>query len=319
MIRKSELIKSRNRIKSCIVKTPLVTNNSFKKLFGLEIFLKLENKQITNSFKIRGAANAILSYKEKYGYFPEKVVIQSSGNHAYATSYIAAKHNIKLLIFMASNVSQFKISKIKEFGAEVIICDKRSEANFLAQEKQAEGYVFIHPSDNDDVIMGQASCAIEIFEDNKDINYLFMPCGGGGLASGCYLAANSFTPSCKVVACEPSNANDAFLSIKNNKIYSFIDSPQTIADGARTLAVSQRCFNYLKKIHDLVAIKEERIIYWQKKMEDILQINIEPTSALSIAAIELYKNNSKFKRNDKICAIITGGNVANNLVSECNS
>lgn len=309
MIYRDDLINSYNRIRDHIIKTPLITNEQINNLLNLQIFLKLENRQITNSFKYRGAVNSIFSYKEKFKEFPQKIVIQSSGNHAHAISYIASKYNIELLVYMASNVSNYKINKVKEYGAQVIICDKRSEANFLAHEKQKEGYFFIHPSDNNDVILGQSSCAMEIFREMSDTDYIFTPCGGGGLTSGCYLAAKYISPKCKIIASEPSIANDAYLSVKNNNIYSFNDSPQTIADGARTLAISDRCFNYLKKISEIIEVSEDRIIYWQEKLETILKLKIEPTSALPLAAIESYTKKSKFKGSKKICAIITGGNV----------
>ncbi len=144
MIYRDDLINSYNRIRDHIIKTPLITNEQINNLLNIQIFLKLENRQITNSFKYRGAVNSIFSYKEKFKEFPQKIVIQSSGNHAHAISYIASKYNIELLVYMASNVSNYKINKVKEYGAQVIICDKRSEANFWPMRSK-RGIFFYTP------------------------------------------------------------------------------------------------------------------------------------------------------------------------------
>ena len=116
------------------------------KIVNAEVFLKMENHQHTSSFKARGAINAIIAYKEKFGYLPKKIVAQSSGNHAQAIAFMCKKLHIKALIYMANIVPQFKVEATRNLGAEVIICEKRSEANQLAEQKMKEGYLFIHPS-----------------------------------------------------------------------------------------------------------------------------------------------------------------------------
>ncbi len=305
----NKVLKSYDLIKSYIFRTAIVSNKKINQLLNAEIFFKMENQQITLSFKARGAFNAILSYQEKNGFLPKKIVVQSSGNHAQAVAYVAKNLGLEVLVYMASNVSPFKIDKVKELGAKVVICQERSEANKLAQEKQSEGYFFIHPSDNDEVILGQATCALEIFDQVQDLSAIFAPCGGGGLLAGCYLSALAKSPKTKVFGCEPEMANDAFLSLKNNKIYSFTTSPNTIADGARTLAVSNRCFNYLKKITEILEISEEKIKFWQEFLSNNLGEAIEPTSALTIAGIEKYLQQNPQESGKKYCAIITGGNL----------
>lgn len=305
----SGIFQSYNRIKDYINNTPLLSSPKINKDLGAQIFFKMENLQITNSFKIRGAFNAVLSYKDINGYFPKKIVVQSSGNHAHAMAYVAKKFGIELVIYMASNVSQYKIDKIKQYGAKIIICQERSEANYLAELLQEQGYYFIHPSDNDDVILGQATCAVEILNEISDISAIFIPCGGGGLVSGCYIASQQFDKNIKIYACEPKQANDVAISVKQNNIFSFSKSPQTVADGARTLAISDRCFQYLKKIADILEIEEERIIYWQNQLEQIFKCSIEPTSALSIAGLEHLIKNDESLLGKKLCCIITGGNT----------
>ncbi len=303
------ILLAKNRISDYIIESPIIISKRFNKMFNAEIFFKMENQQITNSFKIRGALNAILSYRENCGKLPQKIVVQSSGNHAQAMAYVAKKFNIELVVYMADNVSIYKINKVKELGAKVIICKERSEANELAKNKQKEGYFFIHPSDNDDVILGQATCALEILKEIDNLEAIFVPCGGGGLVSGCYLATQEKSSQTKIYACEPSLANDASISVKQNNIFSFVKSPDTIADGARTLAVSQRCFQYLKKIAAILEVNEKEIEFWRNELQQEFNQQIEPTAALAMAGFaNLIKENS-IHNTKKYCVIITGGNI----------
>lgn len=306
----NDITQAHIRISNHTKNTPIYSNDIINKTLGANIFLKMDNHQETNSFKVRGAFNAILSYFEKHHHFPKKIVAQSSGNHAQALAYAGKKFGIEVLIYMAKNTSPLKIKTAREYGATVILCEKRIEANQLAEKKQEEGYVFIHPSDNDDVIAGQGTCALEVFLAIKNVKALFAPCGGGGLLSGSLISKNALTPSTKLIGCEPLNANDAKRSIINKKIEGYEDSPSTIADGARTLKVSTRCFQYLQELDDILEISEEKIIYWQQHLTKLLQEKIEPTSALSIAGCEEYINKLPNKSpSDNYVVIITGGNI----------
>ena len=210
---------------------------------------------------------------------------------------------------MADSVSPYKVKLTKSLGAQVELCKKRSIANALAEEKQKEGYFFIHPSDNDDVIAGQGTIALEALKEIGEVAGIFAPCGGGGLLSGCYLATQQLSPNAKVFGCEPLLANDASNSLKLGKIVGFEDTPPTIADGARTLKISQRCFYYLNKIAGIIEITEEKIIYWHNFLTQTLQQKIEPTSALAIAGLEAYLEKNPSARNQKYLVIISGGNI----------
>ncbi len=304
-----DVLQAHRRIKNHIVKTPILSSDKINKILNADIFFKMENHQLTHSFKARGAFNAILQYQNTHGNMPQKIVVQSSGNHAHAVAYIAKNFGIELLVYMASNVSSYKIDKVKSLEAEVIICQERVKANKLAEEKQEEGYFFIHPSNNNDVILGQATCAVEIFEELDNLSAIFIPCGGGGLVAGCYLAQQGMSPSTKIYACEPKAANDASISVKQNKIFSFQKSPLTIADGARTLSISKRCFEYLKKIAGIIEIEENRIKFWRDELEQELNQPIEATAALSIAGVEIFLQNNKKEQQKKYCTIVTGGNL----------
>ncbi len=304
-----DILLAENRIKNYIKNTAIISNKKIDELLGAEIFFKMDNRQETNSFKARGAFNAVLAFKEKHGFFPQKIVAQSSGNHAQAVAFVGKKFNIPVIIYMAKITSPIKVEATRKLDAEVILCEKRSEANRLAEEKQQEGYFFIHPSDNDDVIAGQGTCVLEAVKEIGEVSAIFAPCGGGGLLSGCLIAKNGISPQAQVFGCEPLNANDASRSVLENKIVGFEESPLTIADGARTLKVAPRCFNYLKKLNGILEISEEEIIFWQKKLEQELQEKIEPTSALSIAGCAQYIKNNPQTKNQKFLAIISGGNL----------
>jgi len=305
-----EIENSLNRIKNFIVNTPTISNEILNKKIGASVFFKCDNLQKTLSFKARGAFNSILSYQEKHdGKFPEKIVAVSSGNHAQAISYVCKLFKIPALIYMAKNTPSVKVIATKANGAEVILCEKRADANQWAQEKTAEGYFFIHPSANDDVIAGQGTSCLEALLEIGEIDAIFAPCGGGGLVSGCYFAAEKLSEKAKIFGCEPLNANDAAKSLRNGKIFSFTESPNTIADGARTLALLEPCFSYLKKISGILEISEEEIIFWQKEFLAATSMLIEPTSALAIAGAAQYAKNNSHAFNQKLLVIISGGNV----------
>lgn len=307
----NDVLAAYNRIKDHIKNTAVISNQELNEEFGAEIFFKMENQQITNSFKARGAFNAILSYKEKHGKFPQKIVVQSSGNHAQAIAYACKKFGIEALIYMINKASPLKIKSAQDLGAKVILLEKRSEVNQKAEEKQKEGYFFIHPSADADVICGQSTCTFEALNQIAEVDYIFAPCGGGGIAAGAFLAAQKLSPKAKIFACEPLNGNDIAQSFHAGKIITFEETPNTIADGARTLGTSEICFQYIKNFAGVLEIPEEKIIFWQKKLSEKLNQKIEPTSALTIAGVEKFLQENKDMKNSKILVLISGGNVSN--------
>lgn len=314
----SDVEKAAKRIESFVKKTPIFTNKILDQKIGAQVFFKCENLQETKSFKARGVFNALLSYQEKNHQLPKKIVVQSSGNHGQAIAYAAKKFGLEALVYMTTIASKVKIKAIEDLGAKVVLCEKRSEVNRLAEEKIKEGYLFIHPSANNDVILGQATVAYEALNEIGEVDAVFAPVGGGGLVSGTYLAAQGYNgtnrrggPMCppKVFACEPKNANDVKISVRQNKIFAFAESPNTIADGARTLSTAEPCFTYLKKLNDILEISEEEIIFWQKEFLRATNILIEPTSALAVAGAAKYVKENKISADSKLLVIISGGNV----------
>lgn len=210
---------------------------------------------------------------------------------------------------MIKKASPLKIAAAQNLGAEVVLLDKRSEVNEMAEAKQKEGYFFVHPSADGDVICGQGTSAFEALNEIGEVDAIFVPCGGGGLAAGTFLAAKELSPQAKIFACEPLQANDVAISIRQGKIFEFEDTPNTVADGARTLSTSEICFHYLKQFDGILEISEEEILSWREKLEKYLQQKIEPTSCLAIAGVAQYLQKNPQAKGERMLVIISGGNV----------
>lgn len=298
------------RIKDYVVNTPVLNFKVLDDELGANIFAKMDSEQQTKSFKARGAYNSVLAYKEENGEFPKKIVVQSSGNHAQAIASVSKQFGIEALIYMIKASSQLKIQRTRDLGAEVILCEERSEVNRLADEKIKEGYHFVHPAGGKYTIPGQGTACYEALKEIGEVDYIFTPCGGGGLVSGTYLAAQGLSENAKIYACEPEIANDAARSFKQGSIVRYESAPKTIADGARTLSVTEDSFQIIKNIAGVLEVSEEKIKSWQDKFTKTTGYKIEPTSALAIAGAEQFLQNNPDKKNSKILIIISGGNVA---------
>jgi threonine dehydratase len=303
---KQTLIQVHNRVKPYIHKTPVLTSELINEICGCKVYFKCENFQKMGAFKMRGATNAILSLTEAQ--LNKGVVTHSSGNFAQALSLAAKKIGIKAFIVMPKNAPQVKKNAVKTYEGEIIECD----SNPIAREEMAEkvriekGATFIHPSNNDDVILGQGTVAIELLENYPQLDYIFTPVGGGGLIAGTALAAKYFSKNCKVVGGEPQNVDDAYRSLQSGKIeYNDLNST-TIADGLRTF-LGDRNFPIIREnVDKIIRVEEEEIINAMKLIWERMKIIIEPSSAVAFAA--LLKNKEDYK-NKNAGIIISGGNV----------
>lgn len=297
------------RIKDHIKKTPIFISQALNEKLGASLFFKMENQQVIKAFKARGAFNAILAYKEKHGEFPQKIVAQSSGNHAQAIAYVCQKFNIEALICMASSASALKIKSTQDLGAEVLLFLDRKQANAMAIKKQQEGYVLIHPFDNDDVICGQGTAAMEALEEIGEVDALFVPCGGGGFVSGSFLAAQKLSPQAQIFACQPERANHISRSLEQGTLYEFNETPNTIADGTRSIGSAARCLHYIKQMSGVYNISEEDIAFWQTEFSKMVGSKIEPSSVLPVAAAQQFLTRHDHLKNPKILVMVSGGNV----------
>jgi threonine dehydratase len=306
----SDIQKAQNRIQNHIIKTPLLTSQILNEKLGAEIYFKCENFQATGSFKLRGAANKILRFKEENGHFPEKIVAVSSGNHAQAVAFLAKEFGIKALIYMEEKASPYKVQSTRNYGAEVVLTKTKKETETLAEEKIKEGYLYIHSSNDEDIICGQGTACLEALQEIGDVDVAFSPCGGGGLIAGSYLACQTQKHKPQIFAVEPQNANDTAISFRTDKIYSFETTPNSIADGAKTLKPSMLTFPYIQKLNGVYEIEEEEIIRWTQIVSSCLKIFIEPTSALGIAACAQFLKIEKPTKKLKILVILSGGNMS---------
>ncbi len=309
-----DICKSEKRIRNHVIKTPILTNEFLNEKLGARIYFKAENFQKTGSFKIRGAANKILSYQEKYKKFPEKIVAVSSGNHAQAVANLVKIFGIQdNIIYMEKKASQYKIQATKNHGANVFLTENKKDTEIFAKKKVEEGYFFVHSSNDDEILCGQGTSCLEALEEIEEIDAVFAPCGGGGLIAGTYLACQNLKNKPKIFAVEPLIANDAAITFKTKTLYRFDESPNTIADGTRTLNISDATFPYVMKLDGIYEITENDIIYWTQWITSLLKISIEPTSALAMAGCyqflkELKKQNKNY--NPKILVILSGGNMS---------
>jgi threonine dehydratase len=240
---KEDILKAAARIQPYLHRTPVLTCSAINDMTGANIFFKCENFQRAGAFKSRGATNAVLSidpYDLKQG-----VATHSSGNHAAALARAALLKQIPAYIVMPENSSKVKIAAVKTYKGKITFCQPTLEAreeklNEVLNETNA---FEIHPYNNYSIIAGQATAALELFEDQPELDTIITPVGGGGLLSGTALAAHYFSPATKVIAAEPAGADDAYQSFYQKRLIPSLN-PDTIADGLRTCqAISKRYSN----------------------------------------------------------------------------
>jgi threonine dehydratase len=307
---RENLIDCHNRIKPFIHNTPILSSRLVNNLVGTEVYFKCENFQKTGAYKMRGATNAIMQLTDDQK--TKGVVTHSSGNFAQALSFAAQSLNVKATIIMPSNSPKVKKNAVKEYGGHIIEC----EPNIVARQNAADdivkefGATFIHPSNDLDVILGQGTACLELLNEQPNIDAIFCPVGGGGLIAGSALAANYFGNNCKVYGGEPFEADDAYRSLLSGKIETN-KTANTIADGLRTQLGHHNFPIIQEHIKEIIRVTENEIIDAMRFIWERMKIIIEPSSAVTFAAV--LKNRSEFK-DKKIGVIISGGNVdINNL------
>ncbi len=299
-------------IKEYIHRTPVMTSNNIDSIVGAKLFFKCENFQKAGAFKSRGAVNAVFSLKEDQ--LDKGVATHSSGNHAAALSRAAQLRKLKAYIVMPENSSQVKIDAVKNYNGIITFCKPTLEEreNTLKKVIDKTGAIEIHPYNDNRIIAGQATAAMELYEEVSDLDIIMAPVGGGGLLSGTALATQYFSPNTRVIAAEPEGANDAFLSFYGNKFVPSID-PDTIADGLLT-SLGPLTYEIIKKhVDQIITVYEEPIIKAMKLVWERMKIIIEPSSAVPLAALiqkRVPAANKEFHfKGKRIGIIISGGNL----------
>ena len=302
---KSDIIDAAGRISGYVHQTPLMTSRQINQIAGCSLYFKCENFQKIGAFKARGAVNATLSLSEDQR--KNGIATHSSGNHAQALAYAGSIVDVKSYIVMPDNAPSIKIDAVKGYGAEIIFCKPTldSRETFLQEVVEDTSAYFIHPYNNYSVIAGQATSAYEIFQLKNDLDYILTPVGGGGLLSGTLLSRNYFSPGTKVIAGEPTGADDAYRSLIKGKIVPSLN-PDTIADGLLT-SLGDKTFKIINEnIEEIVLVSDEEIINAMKLLWERMKIIVEPSGAVPLAALLRKKENFKGKQ---VGIILSGGNV----------
>jgi len=303
-ISKQSIIEAHERINAYVHRTPVLTSESINTISGCSIFFKCENLQKVGAFKARGAMNAALQIPESDR--SKGIATHSSGNHAQAIARAGKILGIPAYIVMPSNAPQIKKDGVKGYGGQIFECEPTLQARetTLADVIAKTGATEIHPFNNYHVMIGQATAARELFEEVSELDYLLAPVGGGGLLSGTLIAAKYFSPQTKVIAGEPEGADDAYRSMQSGKIE--LSQSNTIADGLLT-TLGDKTFPIIKEnVERVITVSDAEIVSAMRLIWERMKIIIEPSAAVTFAA--LLKDKASFQ-GKKAGIILSGGNV----------
>ncbi len=293
------------RIRPYIHRTPVLTNSWLNDACRASLFFKCENFQKIGAFKARGATNAIFSLNDETA--RRGVATHSSGNHGAAVARAAKLRGIPAHIVMPSNSAKVKIRAVESYSAQIAFCEPTEESREIkcSEVINKSGATLIHSFENQHVIAGQGTAAMELLEDIPDLDVIMCPVGGGGLLSGTSIAAKFMRPQIRVVAAEPENADDAAQSFRAGRRL-VTEKKFTIADGLRT-NIGEPNFAIIQQyVDDIVTVSEEAIILAMRTIWETMKIVIEPSAAVPYAAIAEGIVDVDGKR---VGIILTGGNV----------
>ena len=304
MAKLEDFIKAKEKLSKVLLETHLIYSPIFSKESGNKVFIKPENLQKTGSFKIRGAYNKIsnLTDAEK----KRGVIASSAGNHAQGVAYGAKESGIKAVIVMPKSTPLIKVESTKQYGAEVILHgDIYDDAYKKAKElEEKEGYVFVHPFNDEDVLDGQGTIALEILEELPETDIILVPIGGGGLISGIACAAKILKPEIKIIGVEPEGAASAYEAIKENKVVELKEA-NTIADGTAVKKIGDLNFEYIKKyVDEIITVSDYELMEAFLLLVEKHKIIAENSGILSVAATKKIK-----EKNKKVVSVISGGNI----------
>jgi threo-3-hydroxy-L-aspartate ammonia-lyase len=301
-----DIVAAHQRIAGVVHRTPILTSRTADDAVQARVFFKCENFQRAGAFKLRGAYNALvqLSPKEKAA----GVVAYSSGNHAQAVALAAKLLGIKSVIVMPSDAPAAKMAAARDFGAEIVLYDRYREDREALSSQLAEerSLTLVPPFDHPQVMAGQGTTAKELFEDTDRLDLVLVPLGGGGLLSGCAVAARAINPKCKVIGVEPEAGNDGERSFRTGSIV-HIDVPATIADGAQTQRLGRHTFPVIRElVDDVITVSDADLIETMRFFASRMKIVAEPTGCLGAAAVIQRRIGVTGK---SVGVVISGGNI----------
>ncbi|MDU5107940.1 MULTISPECIES: threonine ammonia-lyase [unclassified Clostridium] len=300
----NEIKKAKENIKDIITKTPLIHSNIFSSINNCSVYMKCENLQVTGAYKIRGALNKIRSLSEDEK--SKGVVCSSAGNHAQGVAYAANLLGVKSTIVMPKNTPYLKIQSTQNFGGNVVLngtCydDAYLKAKSIESENDS---IFIHPFNDMNVIYGQGTIALEIFEDLEDIDVIICPIGGGGLISGISLATKEINPKIKIIGVQAEGANAMEQSYKSGKMIS-LPSVNTIADGIAVKSPGELTYSLIKEyVDEIVTVSDKEIAEAFLILCERHKLLAEASGVASLAALKKLDLKDK-----KVVSIISGGNI----------
>lgn len=300
-----DIFKARDLFDDSIRKTPLQRSATFSKFIGTNVFLKLESLQMTGSFKVRGAyvkLNTLADEKRKKG-----VIAASAGNHAQGVAYAALRKGVSCTIVMPKNASPAKIAATRSYGAEVILRGMNYDESWVAaQDIAGKDRTIIHAFDDEQVIAGQGTIGLEILEDLNDIDQIYLPIGGGGLAAGIAIAVKSRRPDIKIIGVE----SKAFPAMKQSLMKGSlqkIEAGFTIADGISVKSPGELTYKIASKyLDDIVLVEDSAIVRTMFLLMERMKLVVEPAGAASLAYL---LSNGHHDNNRNIVSILSGGNV----------
>jgi threonine dehydratase len=300
---KQDIAQAHDRIRNFIVRTPLLTSEKLDEATGCSLYFKCENLQKIGAFKMRGAMNASLALSADQ--LKKGIATHSSGNHAQAIARAAHLLKVKSYIVMPHTAPEIKKAGVKSYGGEIFECEPTLQAReaTLVEVIKRTGATEIHPFNNYDVMAGQGTASVEIF-DEVTPDFLIAPVGGGGLLCGTALATKYFSPSTTVIAAEPAGSDDTFRSLQSGKIEPA--QSKTIADGLLT-TLGDKTFPIIREnVKEVITVMDDEIITAMKLIWEKLKVVTEPSAAVPLAAV--IKQKEKFA-NKKVAVILSGGNV----------
>ena len=297
-------MEARERLTTVVVKTKLMHSPVFSEESGNEIYIKPENLQKTGSFKIRGAYNKIAKLTEEEK--KKGVIASSAGNHAQGVAYAAKRLGIKAVIVMPKHTPLIKVEATRKYGAEVVLHGEvYDDAYKKALELQKEnGYIFVHPFNDEEVLEGQGTIALEILEEMPDAEVIVVPIGGGGLISGIAAAAKMIKPDIKIIGVEPSGAASATEALIKNKVVTLPEA-NTIADGTAVKRIGDLTFNCIKQyVDEVVTVDDYELTEAFLLLAEKHKIIAENSGILPLAALKKLSERGK-----KVVPVVSGGNI----------
>jgi threonine dehydratase len=294
-----------DRIRPHIHRTPVLTSARLDEACGGSLFFKCENFQKVGAFKARGATNAVFALDDETA--RRGVATHSSGNHAAALARAAKLRGIPAQIVMPSNTLKVKVRAVEGYGGRIVFCEpnQRAREEACARVIAETGATLIHPFENEDVMAGQGTVAVELLEEVPDLDLILCPVGGGGVLSGTAVAAKSLRPAIKVIATEPAGAADAAESFRQRR-HVLQEKKNTIADGLRTNLGAINFDLIQRYVDDVLTVSEDSIVAAMRAIWETMKIVVEPSAAVAYGAILEGKIDCRSKR---VGVILTGGNV----------